>query len=307
VVVEVAEKAPRTQRRHLVIAGTGRAGNSFLVQFLGASGLDVGTDHAWAPRARAGSEHYLLDDGAPYVVKDPWLFAYCNEINFPDITIDALIVPMRELMAAATSRIFQERMALAESVWRNRPLTDVAASTAGGVVYSLDPIDQARVLAVGFYQLLHWAVLNEIPLVLLEFPRLVENSDYLIETLWPWLEPYCTVMQAKEAFRTTALASSVRIETMREIQSDQSISPHAHDAESSARLDRHAMAAVLDERITSTESELAAMRHDLGETEGKLAAVQREYDSLTQSLSWRAIGPLRSLRRIARRRQGTVR
>src|ERR1700722_5674137 len=164
---------------HVVIAGTGRAGTSFLVRFLGACGLDVGPTDTWSKRARAGLETYLLDDDVPYVVKDPWLFTYCSEIDPADIAIDLLILPIRELMAAATSRILQERTSLAESDWRNRPLTDVRGLIPGGAIYSLDPTDQARILAVGFYQLIYWATTTEIPLLLLEFPRMVEDRDYL--------------------------------------------------------------------------------------------------------------------------------
>ena len=63
------------RRRHAVIAGTGRAGTSFLVRFLKACGLDTGaTEMPFDARARAGLERNLLDEGAAYVVKDPWLF-----------------------------------------------------------------------------------------------------------------------------------------------------------------------------------------------------------------------------------------
>src|SRR6516225_7327711 len=78
-------------RHHLVIAGTGRAGTTFLVEFLGACGLDVGASHHWLERQRAGMEHYLLAPDCPYVAKDPWLFAYCEALDLAEVKIDALI------------------------------------------------------------------------------------------------------------------------------------------------------------------------------------------------------------------------
>jgi hypothetical protein len=235
-------------------------------------------------------EIYLLGEDAPYVVKDAWLFAYCDEIDTTEVAIDALIIPVRELMSAATSRIFQERMDLADSEWRRRPLVNVKGGAEGGVVYSLDPTDQARILAVGFYQLIHWAVANDIPLVFLEFPRLVEDDAYLIDSLWPWLEPHCTLAQAKEAFASTARTSAVRIDEKPEVLHAPSESSNFRDPASAARLDRDAMAALLDERVTSTHSQLAAIEHkllcaeqDLADTHGRLSeAEQALHDAQTR-------------------------
>jgi len=273
--------------RHVVIAGTGRAGTSFLVRFLGACGLDVGSAHKWSKRARAGMETYLLDADAPYVVKDPWLFSYCNEIDPTVIGIDLLIVPIRELMAAASSRILQERTSLDESEWRNRPLTDVRGVIPGGAIYSLDPVDQGRILAVGFHRLIHWATKHDIPLILLEFPRLVEERDYLVETLWPWLEPYCTKDQAIAAFEETANVSDVRVRDERQMaRLDGSIETSGlRDPVSAARIDREAMAAVLDERMKSMQKKMEDLNDRLAETEQALADTQSRLAEKEQALA----------------------
>ena len=184
--------APR--RRHAVIAGTGRAGTSFLVRFLESCGLDTGATEMpmpFDPRARAGLERNLLDGSAPYIVKDPWLFAYCDQIDPAQIEVEALLVPVRDLAATATSRILQERITMADSFWADLPASDVHGMVAGGAVYSLDPLDEARILAVGFHRLILWATARQIPLFLLEFPRIVKDGDYLIDTLWPWLGDHC--------------------------------------------------------------------------------------------------------------------
>ena len=84
-------------RHHVVIAGTGRAGTSFLVRFLNQCGLDTGSStDTFDERTRAGLEHNLLDKHAPYVVKDPWLFTYCEGVDLGAVTVDALLVPVRE-------------------------------------------------------------------------------------------------------------------------------------------------------------------------------------------------------------------
>lgn len=210
--VPLVSAAP-VQRRHAVIAGTGRAGTSFLVRLLDACGLETGLDASvWFSRARAGYEHALdSHEPLPYVVKDPRLFSYCEGINLDSITIDALILPIRDLMLAARSRVHQERLAVLDGPLGGRDGLQLAGTTPGGVLYSLDVVDQARILAVGFHKLLHWAAANQLPLYLLEFPRLVEDPHYTLGVLWPWLGAHCTIETARRAFAEVADPDAVGI------------------------------------------------------------------------------------------------
>lgn len=323
-------------RHHVAIAGTGRAGTSFLVRFLGACGLDVGTPTSFDERARAGLEHDLLDDHAPYVVKSPWMFVYCDRIDPQAVALDALIVPVRDLMASATSRMLQERTAMAEGPWANWPASDVNCTIAGGAVYSLDPVDQARILAVGFHRLIYWATVRQVPLFLLEFPRAVNDGEYLIDTLWPWLSAHCTRDQARAAFDVVAEPGFVRIGGNGQIDQDvsrQSAPPHIE------QLDREAMVILLKERnalLAAAQDELAETREVLGatkvllqETRDRLADIERlraqsdasleqmrtqraaltvqlaaaaqEIDALRHTVSWRITRPIRTLRSLSRR------
>ncbi len=316
-------------RHHVVIAGTGRAGTSFLVRFLNLCGLDTGTStDSFDERAKAGLEHNLLDEHAPYVVKDPWLFAYCERVDLGAVNVDALLVPVRELMAAASSRLLQERVAMAEGPWPDWPPSDVHGMVTGGVVYSLDPVDQARILAVGFHRLIHWATVGRIPLILLEFPRIVNDGEYLIETLWPWLSNHCDRETAQGAFAAVADPQLVRLETLQQADTSQEVSLDT------STLDREAMRIVLQEhkalltnandqlaqtrevlveiqaRLVETEGSLIETQGRLAETEGSLAdrdevireyqmqldAVIRELNALQASLSWRMTWPIRRLR-----------
>jgi hypothetical protein len=259
-------------RRHVVIAGTGRAGTSFLVSFLGACGLQVGDDTGdWGERARAGLEHYLLDPSAPYVVKDPLLFTYCDDIDPEAIAVDALIVPVRDLMDAATSRILQERTALAETSWRERAPVEVRGTVTGGAVYSLDPVDQARILAVGFHRLIYWATSREIPVYFLDFPRLVKDREYLVDCLWPLLSKHCTRDAAARAFDGVADPSQLRFGSESEQDGEQPsaqryVAPGAlgleRDPTRAAELDRTALGILLSEReddLRSAHASVAAL------------------------------------------------
>ncbi len=249
-----------------MIAGTGRAGTSFLVRFLDACGLDVGNpERAFDDRARAGLEHHLINDQVPYVVKDPWLFAYCHDIDPEIVAIDALVVPIRELMASATSRLLQERIAMAERGFGEWPTSDVNGVVVGGAVYSLDPVDEARILAVGFHRLIHWATARQVPLYLLEFPRAVTDGDYLIDTVWPWLSSHCDRARAEAAFASVADPELVRV------QDPEGGGAPTERYESSA-LDREAMAILVKER----DAQLAGMETELRDVSQALARSEQE-------------------------------
>jgi hypothetical protein len=134
------------------IAGTGRAGTSFLIRYLTELGLDTHiARHGCAQfdsNANAGFEDLPLAIEAgqlPYVVKSPWIGEYIDQILAkPEIKIDAVIVPVRDLMEAAASRTIVELrafyqtapwMAELDETWENLGVTP------GGVVFSLNPID----------------------------------------------------------------------------------------------------------------------------------------------------------------------
>jgi hypothetical protein len=94
--------------RHLVIAGTGRAGTSFLVRYLTELGLDTtltrkGDAAAWDGPANAGFEDLLIAGRTlPYVVKSPWIGEYIEQILKEErFKIDAFIVPVRDLVEVA--------------------------------------------------------------------------------------------------------------------------------------------------------------------------------------------------------------
>lgn len=258
--------------KHLVIAGTGRAGTSFLVHFLDACGLDTAVgDSEWNERARAGGERVLDPDAElPYVVKDPWLWTYCQSLDLDRLSIDALLVPMRDLADAAASRVLQERVGLAETPWVDRA---VHGGATGGVIYSLSIADQARILAVGFHDLLHWAVSNGIPTVLLDFPRIVEDREYLVSALWPFLDGRIDRDAAFAAFDRLADSKAVRVRS-------HGGQVAATDSDAEAGLDRAALAI----RIGEVRAEADETREQLRAVEAELERGKEYAENLAEQL-----------------------
>ncbi|MBV8615396.1 MAG: hypothetical protein JOY66_16750 [Acetobacteraceae bacterium] len=212
--------APR--RTHLLIAGTGRAGTSFLVRYLTAVGLDTtlsrnGDAAFWDEDANAGLEELPTTGDAalwPYVVKTPWLHQFVDQLLADEsIGIEAVIVPVRPLSEAAASRVVLELRALhAAQPWMADCQTPWNAwgSTPGGCLMPLEPLDKARLLAVGFHHLIERLVSKEVPIVFVAFPRLVHDPEYLFAKLAPFL-PGVSAEQAREAHARLADPSMPRV------------------------------------------------------------------------------------------------
>lgn len=295
-------------RRHIVIGGTGRAGTSFLVEFLAACGLETaGEASEWHARARAGGES-RLDSGTelPYVVKDPWLWTYCKSLDLSRLSIEALVVPVRDLTSAAASRVLQERAAIAGTPAVDRGDLNVFGYTPGGVVYSLTVVDQARILAVGFHELLQWAVSNDIRTLLLDFPRIVEDGEYLVSSLWPLLEGQLERPAAIEAFARVARSDAVRLHSQR----GRPAVFRSAEADADAALDRAGLAMRIGElraevegareRLAAVEIELTEARARQTASDEQVALLQAEL-AVTRARNTRQTRVPRALRAIRQR------
>jgi hypothetical protein len=210
-------------RHHLVIAGIGRAGTSFLVRYLDAMGLDthIGRQESprWDENAYAGLEDSLSGPGIsdlPYACKSPWLYQVIDQVLADDrIKLDGVILPMRDIMEAAASRsILELRARYQASSWmaEQEQAWDDWCHVPGGAVFSLHPLDQARILAHGFYRLLERLMREEIPVAFLHFPRFVEDADYLFQQLRPFLPPTTTLADARTAHLRLADSQKVRVD-----------------------------------------------------------------------------------------------
>lgn len=165
--------------RKVVITGTGRAGTTFLVRLLTELGLDTGfTRDSWRKgfdeHSHAGLEHDITDPDAPYIVKNP---ALCTELDTllkaHCIEIDHAFIPIRELEAAALSRV---------------RIGGANGNVPGGLWLTDDPKNQSAALANVFHGLVHTLVAHEIPFTFLHFPRFVQEPRYAYRQLAPLLE-----------------------------------------------------------------------------------------------------------------------
>lgn len=280
-------------RRHLLITGTGRSGTSFLVRWLDALGLEThfsrfGDYASWDDEANAGAENLplpVLDADMPYVVKSPWASEFVEQLLAdPAIALDAVIVPMRDLMDVAASRaILELRDMAAGNDWASamdRPWAHRGV-TPGGIIYSLHPLDQARVLALGFHHLLERLAAVEVKVVLLSFPRLVQDADYLYRQLAPVLPAAIDEAAARAAHARLADPAKVRVGQGGRDSTIETLDRIALNRE----IER------LRRRIDTLESEAVALQAHAGAIEG--------------SRMWRALGPLRAaLHRLRRRGAG---
>lgn len=282
-------------KNHLLIAGTGRAGTTFLVQYLAGCGLETQLaregHHAYDDAANAGLEDLLLgQSNAPYVSKSPWLYEYVERLlSDNDVVIDAVIVPMRSLVEAATSRVVNEMRAryAAAAIPDDCKQWASWGTTAGGVVYSLNPLDQARLLALGFHELLHALVKRKIPVLFLDFPRFVEDHDYLYESLESVL--------GHRIDRQSALGAHLRIAAPAKVRMGRELATDS-DAKVPAQLDSRPMQdiafpslATLDRIALTRELEKArldgmARTREVDEMRVALANIRGELDGAREEL-----------------------
>jgi hypothetical protein len=126
-----------------------------------------------------------------------------------------LIVPVRDLVEVATSRVVLEQRAIHQHNPRMAEQLDTTwetyGHTPGGLIYSLNPLDQARLLAVQFHRLVLKASEAGVPLVFPVFPRIATDWEYLHKCLQPILPPEITEGAARATHARVADAAKVRV------------------------------------------------------------------------------------------------
>jgi hypothetical protein len=265
--------------RHLFIAGTGRAGTSFLVRYLSELGLDTHLDRhaepAWDENANAGLEDVPFlgtREDLPYVIKSPWLYEFIDSlIDNGTFNPDGVIIPVRDLAEAAISRSVLERRSIhqtapwmceLDSAWEQW------GHVPGGIIYSLNPVDQGRLLAVGFHHLVQRLIAADIPTIFLSFPRLVEDSDYLFGKLRPLLPPGIDDAAAGAAHKRIVDTTKVRVSG--------EVNATRHPASSrTAKVVQYASHAELD---------AIAVQREIGRLRQQLGKAQQEAADLTERL-----------------------
>jgi hypothetical protein len=267
----------RIRRNHLMIAGTGRAGTTFLVRYLAELGLDTHlsrhVDAQLDTLANAGFEEPPLSgDPAtlPYVIKSPWLSEYVEEL-LQTAHLDAVIVPVRDLSEAASSRVLVEKDAMHRAApWlsRHASVWDSWGWSPGGAIFSLDPVDQARLLAVSFHRLIERLVAADVPIIFLSFPRMVLDAAYLRRKL--------DGVIPREITEKAALAAHARVADVGKVRVDAELGPP------------------VPERPDSRDLDMIAVRR-------QLARMRAELDEMQASRSWQVTVPLRRLNALLHR------
>lgn len=176
---------------HVVITGTGRAGTSFLVALLTNLGLDTGFETGKMglfPHARAGLERDIRLGDAPYIVKDPKFCNYVAEVvSDPLISIEHVFIPIRDLSAAAESRRDVTERTVGEYPTDEQDAVR-EAGVCGGLWETRDPDAQEGVLLTKIYNLVLELSGEHIPVTLLRYPSLANDSEYLYRKLEPLLD-----------------------------------------------------------------------------------------------------------------------
>jgi hypothetical protein len=197
-------------RHHVVITGTGRAGTTFLVQLLTRLGMGTGftlEELEWRPdpKVRGGMERDIRREDCPYIAKDPLFCVYASEVlSRPDIVVDHVFIPMRDLQAAAESRRYVHDRAFAEMSPQRRLIRTLRRkAVAGGLVGTRKAQGQETALLERIYSLCLALSDVDVPVTLLRYPRLVTDHEYLFKKLSPILDKI-----GHEQFRAAFEASS---------------------------------------------------------------------------------------------------
>ena len=309
------------KKHHLIISGTGRAGTSLLVKFLSACGLESQLTEDknnvyWNCDAKAGIENnILLDENLPYVLKAPWHdMSITQFFATRDIIIDAALLPVRDIVKVASSRVVLELRDRYERLPKllNMPRVDAFGYTAGGCIYSLNPIDQAKEAALGFHQLILELVEHEIPIIFLEFPRFANDFEYLHKNISFLLPPEISKKDAENTFSSLIEQDALRME--KEMQNhlphDDQCMPPAKGAvfPSLKELDNIALRRLAQKtadyktQLASAETRLASAETRLASAETRLASAETRLAKIYFFRNWRITASLRKLSALLRRR-----
>jgi hypothetical protein len=289
----------------MLIAGTGRAGTSFLVRYLCELGLDTEIARSglaqWHEQANAGYETNPITtpaDELPYVIKSPWTHEFIEQLLArANLTLDVVIIPVRDLVEAAASRVILQMRAMYDGppqMGNFERMWESWGTTPGGVVFSLNPLDQARILAVGFHRLVQRLIEADVPIVFLAFPKLLTDCGYLFAKLRPFLPRSITFELARAAHQALAELEKARVGS--ELSSARSLSEaklqstiiDALTHPDFEQLDHIAVRREL-KRITAERDALARSQRELIAEHDALARSQRELiaerDALARSQS----------------------
>lgn len=154
--------------KHILIAGTGRTGTSFLMQLLTELNLDTGFKKGvqLEKGCNAGLESHISNiDRWSYIVKNPRFSLVLNKIN-AEVDIEHLIIPVRDNRKVALSR-------------------ENNGTKNGGFWMAEDYDNQIVANAFLMQTITQDIAAFDIPHTYLWFDDMITNPDYLYDKLYP--------------------------------------------------------------------------------------------------------------------------
>jgi hypothetical protein len=244
----------------IAIAGPGRSGTSFLVRLLGEWGFSTpNAELEWHADAEAGMERRIGSESGFEVEKDPWAFEYLHRLDPAELrSYDAVIIPLRSRMDAAVSRSVQERLARALANDTDHWQWNSWGSVAGGALADTSVEGISRVLEAGLWDLLEALARAGVQPILVAFPRMAEDFDYLWAQLGRVVSARISEVDARAAFARIADPSKLHVDT-----SDEEASAKVRELTSLVNMLRSKYAAATAERDAFAR-EAEALRAQLG-------------------------------------------
>ena len=310
-------KLKETSALKIAVAGPGRSGTSLLVKLFGGWGLEVpGPESNWHDRANAGLESRLGKNSQFEVDKDPWAYQYLDQISEEQLAeYSVLIVPIRDLHNAASSRLIQERGSRPDSAEHEYWKWDDWGSVPGGSVYPTTIFDQERTLAKGLWKLLEAGSRKGIPILILNFPRFAEDFDYLWNQVSQYLEGRISKIEAEGIYRSIVEPSKVRVRnpshelSLAEVtglleekyKENRTLTDKIQILEDELEEKVKSLTLELNSQRSRFEEEMAAQKSTFDmELIDKSREFQEELRKIINSQSWKITSPLRKTARAIR-------
>jgi predicted O-methyltransferase YrrM len=174
-------------KSHVIIAGTGRAGTTFLMQLFTKLGLDTGfseTDFSSNIDPVSGGGLEVSFEGADFeklsrVVKSPYFYKYADNIlSDPEISIEHIFIPVRRLEDAAKSRIRVQKFS------EEKKGTNISSDLVpGGLTNTNFKENQEVILGRQLTSLIQSVAKSDKPYSFLAFPRFAQNPRYLYDAI----------------------------------------------------------------------------------------------------------------------------
>jgi hypothetical protein len=190
-------------KSHVVIAGTGRAGTTFLVQLLTELGLDTGFSKEDYPSKIDPESHGGLEfdlgtadyQPLPRILKSPYFYKVADKVlNEKRIEIEHVLIPVRNLEHAAKSRIRVQ----SKSDRVNEKIE--GGGVPGGLVGTNKPELQEIILGRQLSLLLMAVSKSFTPHSILAFPTMILDPEYLFKSI-KFLIPGTTFESFNEKFQ----------------------------------------------------------------------------------------------------------